>query len=137
MTIKIKSLSIYFEKHPGRIFAADGLGALLSALCLGIILPIFEDAFGMPLQILYLLAFIAIILAAYSFFCYTFITRDKRHFLKLIILANVLYCILTVVMVIYFFQKLTKWDLTYFILESLVILFLIRLEYWVLTRFVN
>jgi hypothetical protein len=125
----------FFKKHPRRIFIVDGIGAIVSAICLGLILPFFQDSFGMPPGILYLLALVAVVFAVYSFTCYKFISGNRRPFLKLIILANVLYCGLTIVMMLYFFKQLTTWDLIYFILESVVIIVLINLEYWVLTRF--
>jgi hypothetical protein len=51
---------------PKNLFLLDSLGALLSAILLGVILVSFENAFGMPQKTLYTLSYTAIIFSIYS-----------------------------------------------------------------------
>lgn len=128
------SVSKFFQKHPGRIFIVDGCGAVVSAICLGIIIPMFQDSFGMPLQILHLLALIALVFAFYSFTCYFFSFENWKPLLRIIMTANALYCILTAGLVFYYFPVLTILGLTYFVLEMIVICLVIWLERIVLSK---
>ena len=121
MAIGFKLILNKFSSTPKNIFILDGIGATLSAFLLGVILVRFEPIFGMPLTPLYILASIAIMLATYSFSCYFILTDNwNSAFMKVIVIANLLYCCLSMTMVIYFFEELTIWGITYFLLEILV-----------------
>jgi hypothetical protein len=122
------SLNNSFKKNPGRIFILDGCGAIVSGTCLGIIIPMFQDSFGMPLQILHILALIALVFAIYSFTCYFLSGKNWKLFLRIIMTANALYCLLTAGLVIYYFPVLTLLGLTYFVLEIIVICLVIWFE---------
>lgn len=115
--------------HPKQIFLIDALGAVLSAFSLGVVLVQLEAYFGMPKNILYILAGIAAVFAIYSFVCYFFSTKIWRpHLLKGIMVANLLYCCLTLILVLYFYQQLTILGWIYFLLEMLIIVVLVRVE---------
>ena len=45
--------------NPKKLFLIDSLGALISAVMLGLVLTRFEHIFGMPQNVLYFLSFIA------------------------------------------------------------------------------
>ena len=111
-----------------RLFLIDGLGALLSAYLLGIVLVRYEDYFGMPAKMLHLLALIAILLAFYSIRCFIRVPKKWGIYLRIIAKANFAYCLLTITLVIYFFDQLTWLGVTYFIAEILILLLLIRVE---------
>ncbi len=128
------TVSKFFKKDPGRIFIMDGCGALVSATGLGIIIPSFQDSFGMPLHTLYVLALIAVVFALYSFTCYFFSIQNWKPFLKIIMTANALYCMLTAGLVVYYFPVVTLVGLTYFVLEMIIICILIWLESKMLTK---
>ena len=113
---------------PKQLFLIDGLGAFVSAFLLGIILVNFESFFGMPREVLYPLAIIPCVFAVYSFFCFFRIPEKWRSFLKIIAIANLLYCCLTMSLVIYFYSELTVLGLLYFVLELAIILFLVFIE---------
>jgi len=113
---------------PKKLFLLDSLGAILTALLLGMILVQFESSFGMPRQVLYPLAFIAGVFSIYSFICFLRIKENWRPYLKVIAFANLLYCCLTMGLVFYWHQKLSVWGLGYFILELVVIILLVILE---------
>ena len=114
--------------NPKKLFLIDSLGALLSAFMLGIILVRFEDTFGMPQKVLYFLAFIACIFSVYSFLGFLGITKNWRPYMKIIAMANLVYCCFTMALVIFLFQKLTILGLTYFILEIIVVIMLVIIE---------
>lgn len=114
--------------HPKKLFLLDSIGALLSALLLGIVLVRFESTFGMPRQALYPLAFIACIFSIYSFICFLSITENGRPYIRVIAIANLIYCCITMVLVCYFYQQLNILGLIYFLLELVVILLLVIIE---------
>jgi hypothetical protein len=114
------------------IFLLDGIGALISTLLLGLVLPYFQNLIGMPKQVLYLLAAIPFIFSIYSLSCFWFHASDTVGFLTGIVLGNSLYCLLTTALIIYHFNKLTLLGLSYFIIENIIVIILISIEYRVL-----
>lgn len=52
----IKKILEWGNANPKKLFQIDGLGAILSAILLGIILVRFERFFGIPVSTLYFLA---------------------------------------------------------------------------------
>jgi len=122
---------------PKKLFLVDSLGGLVSALMLGLFLASFESIFGMPQKTLYFLSFIACIFAIYSFFCFLKLTEHWRLFMKIIALANLLYCCLTIGLIAYLYQKLTILGLIYFILEITIIITLAILELKTASRQLN
>jgi peptidoglycan/LPS O-acetylase OafA/YrhL len=115
--------------NPKLLFLIDGVGALLSAFLLGVVLASAETTFGMPRKTLYFLAALACLFALYSFWNHVRFNENWRPQLRGIAIANLLYCGLTAAFVIYFRQELTKWGLTYFLLEMVVVLCLVAIEF--------
>ena len=113
---------------PKRLFLIDSLGGLLSAFLLGIVLPRFEATFGMPQKVLYSLSCLACICATYSFLNYWRMKENWRPYLKGIAIANVLYCCLTIGLVIYHRTTLTNWGVSYFLLEMVIIISIVITE---------
>lgn len=109
---------------PRTYFLIDGTGALISALVLGVVMPAFEAAFGMPRQILYFLACLACLFSVYSFSCFFLFMKNWRPFLKRIAVVNLLYCCLTLGLVIWRFAGLTLLGILYFALEILIVVIL-------------
>jgi hypothetical protein len=114
--------------NPRMLFLIDGLGAIVSAFFLGVILVRFEENFGMPKSVLYVLASLAAIYAIYSIGCYFFLTNTWRPYLKAIAIANLLHCCLTIGLVFYFYEKLTVLGLVYFLLEIIIVMGLVMIE---------
>ena len=114
---------------PKQLFLVDSFGALLTAFMLGIVLARLESFFGMPRDILYILSLIACVFALYSFICYRFTPVNWPLFLRIIAIANLAYCVLTISCIIYLFQLLTIWGLIYFLLECIVIVVLVSIEW--------
>lgn len=119
-------------KHP-QIFLLDGIGALVSASMLGIVLVQLQELFGMPVNILYVLAGIAFIFFLYSITCYLKIKEKWQAYLRAIAIANLSYCVLTGILVIYYIDILTVFGIGYFIGEMLVIVVLAGYEFRIIS----
>jgi hypothetical protein len=103
------------------IFLTDGIGALLTALLLGGVLARWEAFFGMPKSVLYPLAAVGLLLAAYSLSCYFFKVKRWKPFLLGIALANLAYCLVSLALVAMFFERLTALGVVYFVSEVCVV----------------
>lgn len=119
---------IILNTPPRTLFLIDGLGALLTAFMSGVILERWQPLFGMPERVLYILAAIALVFSAYSLINYWRFGGRWRVFMRGIALANLLYCIATIFLVILFREQLTGLGIAYFIIEAIVVLILVRLE---------
>ena len=127
------------ESTPKVIFLVDGIGALITFLSLFGIGFFLQKHFGMPKNVLYILSFIVALYAIYSLLCYFLLfkkrssglesrKRNWQSFLKVIIVANSLYCVAMLLLLIQFYQTLTVLGLTYFIFEVMIIMILVLLE---------
>ncbi len=114
--------------QPDKIFLTDGLGALLTAGFLGGVLARWEAHFGMPRSVLYPLAAVGVLFAAYSLSCYFFKVKKWKSFLLGIALANLAYCLVSLALVAMFFQRLTALGVAYFTLEICVVMALVWIE---------
>ena len=114
--------------EPRKMFWLDGLGALVSATSIGLIIANQEEIFGLPKEAAYFLAFIPCLFLLFSWFHYYNFPKVWRPALKMIAVANLCYCILSIGVVFYHFQVLTNLGLAYFILEFIVVLFVVVLE---------
>ena len=110
-----------------QLFLIDGSGALTSTVFLGIVLPQYQQLVGMPLKVLYLLALLAMLFAVYSFTCY--VVQANKKFLKAIAVINMGYCLLTAVLMIRYLNALTMLGLAYFVIELLIIVALVKVEW--------
>src|SRR5688572_29270336 len=99
---------------PKRLFLIDGLGALATASLLSFFLARLEHIFGMPQTISYFLSSVAAIYSIYSLCCYFLIRQDRKPFLQIIATANILYSIATIILMQYYYSRLTWLGLTYF-----------------------
>ena len=114
--------------QPRKLFLVDGLGALLSCIWLGIILVQFEQAFGMPKRVLYILATISMVFCIYSIACWAMVRKSWRRYLRMIAIANLLYCCLTIGMVLYHWHYLTAIGIIYFEVEIILVVILAYTE---------
>jgi len=116
------------NNNPKQLFLVDGLGALTTAGLLFFLLTEFEYFFGMPVAVLHVLSFIAILFSAYSFGCLLLVKQKWKIFLSVIAVANVMYCVLTGVLMGHYYSQLSAWGLMYFIGEIAIILVLVYVE---------
>ncbi|HEU4470778.1 MAG TPA: hypothetical protein VFR58_06845 [Flavisolibacter sp.] len=128
----MKKLIEQFSLRPERLFLLDGTGALLTAALLFFLLKPFNEFIGMPGQVLSWLSLIALFFAFYSISCALLLKGNWRPFLRIIMIANILYCCLTGGLVIYFFSELTLLGIAYFLSEIAIICSLVFLEAGVL-----
>lgn len=112
-----------------KIFLIDSIGALLSAVLLGLVFVYYQYLIGMPVHILRVLAGVAVLFMLYSFSCYYINPVNAKARLRTIAIANLLYCVTTLILMGVYFDELTLLGFTYFILEILVITFLARFEF--------
>jgi hypothetical protein len=110
------------------VFLADGLGALLSAGLLGLVLPWLQSYIGMPVPVLQGLALLASLFAAYSLSCFVFADHSKPLWLRLIATANTAYCGLTLALALHYRDKVTLLGWAYFLGESAIVLSLVAME---------
>lgn len=110
-----------------RLFLVDGIGALTSAVMLGLVLTTWEPFFGMPSRVLVPLALAAVVFAAYSLTCHR--RNLGPPFLLGIAMANTAYCGVTLALVVAHRASLTTLGLAYFVGEVLVILALVAAEF--------
>lgn len=114
---------------PKTLFLIDGLGAITTAVLLSQVLARFEPVFGMPKYILFTLAGIACCLAIYSISCHFLVKENYARFLKAIAIGNLIYCIITVVLILMFFSSLTWLGIAYFVGEITIVLLLAQIEF--------
>lgn len=129
MKSKSKGFLTQFVAKPKRIFVMDGLGAWLSMVLLYWVLAPFEQLFGMPANIVYVLAGIAFGLFLYSAGCQFFIKSSWKPFIGLLVIFNAAYTLISLVLIILHADKLTVFGWTYFVLELIVIGVIIMIEY--------
>lgn len=115
-----------------RLFLLDGLGAAVTAVMLGAILPAFEQAFAVPGRTMVALALVAATFAAYSLTCYW--RAAGARFLLGIAVANTAYCAGTLWLLLSMRRSLTGLDVAYFAGEILVIATLVTVEVSVALR---
>lgn len=109
------------HSNPKKLFLIDSIGALVTAILIGVVLRMFNDAFGMPVKALNVLSCIAVGFFIYSISCYFLVGKNWRTYLKLIAIANLLYCCLSIAYVIYFYSSLTVLGLAYFVGEVIIV----------------
>jgi hypothetical protein len=118
--------------NPKRLFLIDGFGAFLTAFFLFVIRT-FNEYFGMPKTTLDFLTIIALTFSVYSFCCFFAVNNNWRPFLRAISIANLLYCGLTLGLVIYHYPRLTILAVIYFVIEIVIVCVLVFFEIKVLT----
>ncbi|MGE0786111.1 MAG: hypothetical protein AB7S26_10510 [Sandaracinaceae bacterium] len=115
------------------ILLVDGVGALLTALSVGLVLPAFAPFIGLPVASLRLLGVVALGFAAFSL---------GRHFtrtatagsLRLIAVANLSYCAVTSALLIVYAHTVTPLGAAYFVGEIVIVVALSARELGVARR---
>lgn len=123
--------------NPPKLFLIDSLGGLLSAFMLGFVLVKFESSVGMSRSILYFLSGIALVFSVYSFVCFLLKIKKWQIYLKIIAIANLLYCCLTLILLVYWYEKLTILGLIYFVIEIIIVVVLAIIELKVVVTFLK
>lgn len=121
------------SENPRKLFLLDGIGALVSAFSLGVVLVQLEAFFGIPRNTLYFLAFLPCLFAAYDFYCYWRIKENWRVYLKAIAIVNLLYCVISLALAFYHIEHITFLGWGYIIIEILIVVVLANIELKVAT----
>jgi hypothetical protein len=106
---------------PRALFLVDGVGALVTALLVGVVLPTLGELIGMPRPILRALALTAAVYAAYSLTCAAMRPTRWPACLRAIALANVGYCLVTAAVLGRFAAALHVLDWLYFVGEIVLV----------------
>lgn len=117
------------------LFLFDSLGAMLSVMLLGLVLPRFEALLGMPPSVLFILSSVAFAFGIYSLLGYLGVFGWRGVYLKAIAISNLLYCCATLVLMVVFYEQLSLLGIMYFIGEILLIGSLAMVEIRVARRF--
>jgi hypothetical protein len=126
----VKQLS----SKPKTLFLIDSIGAFATAFLLFVVLRNFNEYFGMPKTTLTYLSAIAVCFCIYSSTCFFFIKANWIPFIWGISIANLLYCILTIGLIISNEPQLTTIGIAYFLGEIFIICGLVYIELNVATE---
>jgi len=121
----------YFKARQRELFLVDGIGAIVSAISLGIILVEYEYIFGIPIPSLYLLAAIPCVFIVYDALCYFTLKSDYGIFLKIIAALNIAYCLFSAGIAIYHRYQLFSLGWLYISVEIAIIYKLARIQWQV------
>jgi hypothetical protein len=120
--------------NPKKLFQIDGFGAILSAILLGIVLVKLEYLFGIPKPTLYFLASLPCLFAVYDYYCYFNIDNNLGRFLKRIAIINLIYCCLSIGLVIYHREDIKILGWIYVSMEIVIVIGLSIIELKVAKR---
>jgi len=123
------SMISYFINKPKTIFIIDSIGAFLSSFCLFIISRFYSNYIGIDSSKLILLTILPNIYCIYSACCYFLVKQRFKLFIRVIAIANLLYCLITIFIIGFHYDQLTILGFTYFILEIFIIAFLVNIEF--------
>ncbi len=121
-------MSFFTKPSSKKLFLIDATGALFTAAIVGFLLPRVEPQIGMPKPILKILSIIAFLFFFYTISCYIKTPKKLQFYLKVIAVANLLYCILTGSMILWHFENITLLGKAYFFTEIVIIVSLARIE---------
>ena len=117
-----------FIAKPKKVFLIDGFGALLTALLLFFVLRTFNTFFGLSKSTFEYLSLLALVFSVYSFCCFFLIASIWKPYLRIICIANILYCLLTLGIVFYYYRSISVFGIAYFLGEITVIFMIVFLE---------
>jgi ABC-type transport system involved in cytochrome c biogenesis permease subunit len=116
---------------PKKLFLTDSLGAALTAFFMFVILKSFNQYVGMPETILTYLSLLAASFSLYSAICFFLLKEKRASFIQGIAVANILYCVLTLFLLIIYYKQLTIIGITYFSVEIAIVCGLAYIEFCV------
>jgi hypothetical protein len=124
----INNITIQLACKPRILFLVDSVGALLTTLSLFVVLRTFHELIGMPLSVLTYLSILSACFCLYSAACFLFLKRNWVPFIRVIGIANLLYCVLTMTLVLVYFHQLTAFGIAYFLGEIMIVGFIVYIE---------
>jgi hypothetical protein len=115
------------NKH-NQVFLLDALGAFVSIFFLFFLMVPNENFFGLSFSTAINLSIPILGLLIFSTSCFFLKPKNWKLFMKLLVFGNVVYCLFTSVIIFLNFKELTFWGVSYFMIEILVILFIVSIE---------
>lgn len=125
----VQRISEYLAKRTRLLFVIDASGALITAFFLGILWTDYCACTGMPQPVLRKLFIIALLLSAYSGSCLLLLKNIRASFIKMIAVANLLYSIATLSLLLFYYPQLSIIGIAYFLTELLIIIGLAYIEF--------
>jgi hypothetical protein len=132
--MSFSALVAYFRVSPRRAFAFDGVGALVSALALGGLLPHIAPLVGADVSALRLLGGIALGYAAYDLACFATQPVRWRPALRVTAAANAAYPVISVAVLASDGPALRPLGHLYFAVEFAIVWSLAALQLAVASR---
>ena len=116
-------------KNPRKLFLIDGIGALVSAVLLGVVLVKLERFFGIPTPTLYLLALLPCLFFMYDAYGYFRVKHGLGKYLKGIAFLNLGYSLLSLALTFSHRHVITTLGWSYILGEISIILILVIVEF--------
>ena len=123
-----EALSLWLRNAPRNVFLFDGAGAAVSGMLILGPLRFFSEQIGVSRNSLWLLGLVACLFCVYDLICFVSVKKEKPTLLKVIMLANLSYVLLTMWLLFIQRSEVTALGWIYFISEFLVIGFVIKTE---------
>jgi hypothetical protein len=130
----LDSIAEKLATNPRRAFLMDGLGAVVSALALGIGLPAIHPLIGMPREVLLVLAAIPVVFALYSLGCAARLPRSWPKWLRGIAVMNGGYALLSMAMLATHAATIQPLGWAYFLGEIALLGIMAPLEWKIASR---
>lgn len=111
-----------------KLFLIDSIGALVTALLTGFILPVFTTEMGIAEIPLRLLSAIAFCYSIYSILCYISQAAHNGRFLTVIAIMNILYAAFSIALLALHSNSVTILGWLYFSGEALILFTLAYVE---------
>jgi len=127
----MNKLTSKFANRPKQLFLVDGIGALISAIMIGVVLVHLRDLIGLNITALYFLASFPILFSILDLYFYFSPDKYSKLGLKLMATLNSFYCILSISTILFHGARITTLGWIYVIVEIVILLLLIKLEWQV------
>lgn len=110
------------------VFLLDAVGATISIFLLLFVLVPYGNFFGLSSSTLINLSIPIFGLLLFSMLCFFLKPQNWKLFMKLLALGNLVYCLFTSLIILLNFKELTIWGVVYFLIEIVLILFIVSIE---------
>lgn len=111
------------------ILLFDAVGALVSAFFLGVVLVYLEEWIGIPVDVLYVLASVPVLLFILDLIFYIWFKYQWKKLIRVIAMANLIYAIISAGLLIIHAGVLEPLGWIYFIAEILILIGMVKIEF--------
>jgi hypothetical protein len=125
----LRNIIHHLIANPRQMFFIDGIGALLTAVLLTVLLGNLPEYFGVPVSILTYLSLTAVLFCVYSFTCCLLVRKHFAPFIRAIGISNLLYCLATATILLVNYSVITPLGIVYFTGEISIICVLVYIEF--------